>query len=79
MIIRLGGLLLLFALSLAIYGLLFRVAGRLPFLSWMGRLPGDVRIEGPRTCFCFPFTTGLVISVALLTLLRVVRFLLPRW
>ena len=78
MIFRLGSFILLLALSMFICGLLFRVAGRLPFLSWMGRLPGDVQIEGPRTRFYFPFTTCLIISLALMMLFRVLRFLLPR-
>lgn len=34
-------------------------------LSWFGRLPGDIRIEGENTRFYFPITTMIIISVIL--------------
>jgi hypothetical protein len=45
------------------------VAGpKLPsFLGWLGRLPGDLRIEGKSGVFYFPITSCLLVS-ALLTL-----------
>jgi membrane protein implicated in regulation of membrane protease activity len=32
-------------------------------LTWIGRLPGDIRIERPGISFYFPLTSMLVISV----------------
>ena len=78
MIFRLGSFLLFMALAMVLCGLLFRVAERIPFLSWMGHLPGDVRLEGKHTRFYFPFTTCLVISLVLSVLFRLARILLPR-
>jgi hypothetical protein len=78
MIFRLGSFLLFMALSMLLCGLLFQAARHIPFLRWMGRLPGDLRFEGERTTFYFPFTTCVVISLALIVVLRIVRFLLPR-
>lgn len=70
--------LLFLGVALAVTGWLLRFAGRIPFLSWMGRLPGDIRIEGDRSAFYFPIATCLIISLALSLLFRVLRALLPR-
>ena len=34
-------------------------------LSWFGRLPGDIRIEGEHGGFFFPLTTCVVVSIVL--------------
>ena len=45
-------------------------------LSWLGRLPGDIRIERENFSFYFPLTTMLLISVLLSLLIRLLqRFL----
>ncbi len=78
MIFRVGSFLVFMALSMVLCGLLFQAARHIPFLRWMGRLPGDLRFEGERTRFYFPFTTCVVISLFLMVLLRILRVLLPR-
>jgi hypothetical protein len=35
------------------------------FGSWMGRLPGDIRIEGRNSAFYFPIVTCIIISIVL--------------
>ncbi|NBC08961.1 MAG: DUF2905 family protein [Bacteroidetes bacterium] len=45
-------------------------------LSWLGRLPGDIRIERENFSFYFPITTMLLISVVLTLLLRLLQRLL---
>lgn len=35
------------------------------FGNWMGRLPGDVRIERGNTAFYFPIVTCIIISIVL--------------
>jgi hypothetical protein len=42
-------------------------------LSWLGRLPGDIRIERENFSFYFPITTMILISIALSLLLRLLR------
>jgi hypothetical protein len=42
-------------------------------LSWFGRLPGDIRIEGERTSIYIPITSMLLISLALSLILYLVR------
>ena len=42
----------------------------------LGRLPGDIRIEGENGSFYFPLTTSILVSVVLTIVLNViVRFL----
>ena len=44
-------------------GALLLVGGRLPFR--LGRLPGDIAIEGRRGSFYFPIVTCILLSVVL--------------
>jgi Protein of unknown function (DUF2905) len=44
-------------------------------VSWLGRLPGDVRIQGERGVFYFPITTCIVLSVVISALVWLVRWL----
>ncbi|HTF34675.1 MAG TPA: DUF2905 domain-containing protein [Myxococcota bacterium] len=57
------------AKGLMLLGLLLLGLGALlalsPHVPWLGRLPGDIRIERPSGSFYFPITTCLVISVVL--------------
>lgn len=42
----------------------------------LGRLPGDIRIEGENGTFYFPLTTSILVSVALTIVLNLIsRFL----
>ncbi|PWH14618.1 MAG: DUF2905 domain-containing protein [Anaerolineae bacterium] len=38
----------------------------------LGRLPGDIRLEGPNGVFYFPLATSLLVSVVLTVLLNLV-------
>jgi hypothetical protein len=41
-------------------------------LSWLGRLPGDIRIERPGVKIYIPITTSILLSVLLSVVLYVV-------
>jgi hypothetical protein len=41
--------------------------------SWIGRLPGDIRVERPSFSFYFPLATGLLASAALTALFWLFR------
>jgi hypothetical protein len=43
-------------------------------LSWLGHLPGDIRIERPGFRFYFPFTTLLLVSLILNIVILLVRY-----
>jgi hypothetical protein len=41
--------------------------------KWLGRLPGDIRIEREHSVFYFPFVTCIVLSILLSLLLSIFR------
>ena len=44
----------------------------------LGRLPGDIRIEGENGSFYFPITTSILVSVVLTIVLNVIARLLKK-
>lgn len=42
-------------------------------LSWLGRLPGDIRIEKENFRFYFPVVTMIVISLLLTVIVNVIK------
>jgi hypothetical protein len=57
-----GRILIYLGIVLLVVGLIFSLAGKLP---WLGHLPGDIVIEGERSTCYFPLTTCILISVVL--------------
>lgn len=58
-----------------IVGVLFVIVGVVIYFwgdkfSWLGRLPGDIRVEKENFRFYFPITTMIVISVVVSLLIR---------
>lgn len=66
----LGWSLLLMAVFLAVLGVALLLA---PTVPWLGRLPGDIRIEREGFRFYFPLTTCLLISSILSAIAWLVR------
>jgi hypothetical protein len=59
---QLGKMLMIFGLAIVLIGLaLWTGFGA----SWLGRLPGDVRIERGHSAFYFPIVTCIVLSIIL--------------
>lgn len=67
----LGKLLLLAGGALVILGLVLIAGARVPFLSSLGRLPGDIRIVRPGFTLYVPITSSILISVVLTVVLRI--------
>ena len=42
-------------------------------LHWVGRLPGDIRIERENFRFYFPITTMILLSILVTVLIRLLR------
>ena len=42
-------------------------------LHWIGRLPGDIRVEKENFRFYFPITTMIIASVLLTVIIQLVR------
>ena len=68
MLIVMGGM-------LAALGAVFLFSDKIPFL---GRLPGDIHVEGKGSSFHFPVATCLVVSVVLTIVLNVLVRLLRK-
>jgi hypothetical protein len=63
-------------LLLVVAGALLIVVGLLVWsgaISWVGRLPGDIRIERTSTRVYVPITSMLLVSIALSLVLAIVR------
>jgi hypothetical protein len=67
---ELGKFLVIVGVVLAIVGLILW-SGFAP--KWLGRLPGDIRIEREHSVFYFPIVTCIIISIGLTLLLSIFR------
>lgn len=70
-----GMMLVVAGLSVAAVGAVLLFADKFPFL---GRLPGDIHVEGKQSSFHFPVVTCLIISVILTIVLNVIMRLLRK-
>jgi formate hydrogenlyase subunit 3/multisubunit Na+/H+ antiporter MnhD subunit len=68
-----GKLILVLGIILCIVGGL--IMADIKIFSWLGRLPGDIRIERENFSFYFPITTMVLISVVVSLCLRLLRYL----
>jgi hypothetical protein len=78
---QIGKLLLFMGLGLALVGGLLLLGTRLlrgGALPWLGRLPGDIRIEGKGFSCYLPLATSILVSLILTVLLNLVIRLLRR-
>ncbi|MBK8554757.1 MAG: DUF2905 domain-containing protein [Lewinellaceae bacterium] len=66
-------ILIITGVVLIILGVLWWAVG--DRLSWLGRLPGDIRIERENFRFYFPITTMILASMLLNLLFRVLRWM----
>ena len=65
-----GKFLILTGLVLAIAGLLLLYGGKIPFL---GKLPGDIRIQRDNFSFYFPLSTCILLSLVVSFILWLFR------
>jgi len=64
-----GKMLIVAGLALIVAGVIWSVAERFG----LGRLPGDIAIEGENVRFYFPLTTSILISIVLSLLVWLFR------
>lgn len=67
----LGRTLIVIGLVLVAAGLLLNFAGRPPFR--LGRLPGDIYVQGKNSTFYFPLATCILLSVLFSVVLWIMR------
>ncbi|MEQ1878389.1 MAG: DUF2905 domain-containing protein [Bdellovibrionia bacterium] len=65
---ELGKSLILLGLVIVLPGLFLVYQDKLPFVKFLGKLPGDMKFERENFTFYFPLATSIVVSV-LFTLL----------
>ena len=65
-----GKFLVIIGVVIAVIGLVFW-GGFAP--KWLGRLPGDIRIERGNSAFYFPIVTCVILSILLSLLLSIFR------
>jgi di/tricarboxylate transporter len=65
----LGTILVVVGLGIALVGVLVATGA----LSWFGRLPGDIRIEGERSRVYIPIVSMILVSVVLTLVLSLLR------
>ena len=46
------------------------------YFKWLGKLPGDIRIEKENYQFYFPIVTMIVISIAITLIINIIKRLL---
>ncbi len=66
-----GKILIVAGIVLTIAGLIMYFTGNR--LSWLGRLPGDIRIEKENYALYFPITTTILVSLLLTGIIWVIR------
>jgi hypothetical protein len=64
-----------------VFGAIIVVVGAIVYffgnrLNWIGRLPGDIRIERENFRFYFPITTMILFSLLLTVIVNLVRRIL---
>jgi hypothetical protein len=69
----LGKAIVVFGLVIAAIGFALWVAPSVPFLSLLGRLPGDILVRRGNFTFYFPVVTSIVISLLLTLIFAMLR------
>jgi uncharacterized membrane protein len=64
-----GKIVIIIGILVIVVGVILYFGGG-KWFSWLGRLPGDIRIERENFKFYFPITTMIIISVVLSLLVR---------
>ncbi len=75
---QVGRILLIVGGVVVLLGLILVVLGRLPFVSQLGSLPGDIRIEGSGFTCLIPIVSSILISVLLTIIINIILRLLNR-
>jgi Protein of unknown function (DUF2905) len=67
---QLGSILIVSGIILLVLGILLNAGGN---LSWLDKLPGDIRITKPGFSIYFPITTSIILSIVISLVLYLFR------
>ncbi|HEY9187806.1 MAG TPA: DUF2905 domain-containing protein [Ignavibacteria bacterium] len=70
-----GKILILFGIISILAGILLLFADKIPY---MGKMPGDIRIEKENFKFYFPLTTSIILSVVVSLILWIISIFLKK-
>jgi len=73
-----GRIMVIGGVVLAVVGGLVMLVGQIPSLSNLGKLPGDIRIEGQGFSCLIPLGTMIILSLVLTVVLNIVIRLINR-
>jgi len=73
-----GKVMLILGVAIAVIGGLLMLASRVPFLSSLGNLPGDIRIQGQGFSCFVPIVSMILVSIVLTVVLNIVVRLINR-
>lgn len=65
-----GKMLIIMGIVMVVAGVFIAYGPRIP---WLGKLPGDIRIEGKGGSFYFPIVTCIIISIILSVIMNLFR------
>ena len=66
-----GKYLIIIGIVMVVLGLIWHFFGE--SLSWIGNLPGDIRIENERSKIFIPITTMIILSIIISLAMYVIR------
>lgn len=65
-----GRIIIILGLVIIVVGVIIYLGWGSHVFGWMGRLPGDIRIERENSRFYFPIVTCIVLSILLSAIIR---------
>ena len=68
----LGRFVIIFGIVIVLVGFVLYAGWGPKAFGWMGRLPGDIRVEKDNFRFYFPLATSIILSILLTVILRLV-------
>ncbi|MDH4261583.1 MAG: DUF2905 domain-containing protein [Spirochaetia bacterium] len=73
MVVQSGKMIIFTGILLTIIGLIINYRETLPFLKYIGRLPGDIIFKKEDFTFYFPLATSIILSIILSILMVLLR------
>ena len=68
-----GKILIITGAAAIITGIIFIYGDKFPILKYIGKLPGDIRIQKENFSFYFPITTCILLSIIVTIILRIIE------
>ena len=73
-----GRFVILLGIFIVVVGIVLYMGWGAKAFGWLGRLPGDVRIERDGFRFYFPIATSIILSIILTVIIRLVMMFRDR-